>query len=130
MGGSAFHHVKKAQHLHMNMERTNPLTMLEWIWDSSLSLGGNLDLENTNLLPEVLKLPPRQLRCQYISYMLVRRNILELHCSSLHHIPDIVVLDLDMLQLFMEHRVLRQLHTTLVDIIYTSTIQLEIKQIK
>ena len=57
------------------MEGTNPLTMIEWlspyIWpwkepnhltmsewltDSSLSLGGNLDLENTKLLPEVLKL--------------------------------------------------------------------------
>ena len=33
-------------------------------------------------------------------------HILELHCSSLHHILDIVILDLDMLQLVMEHRVL------------------------
>ena len=31
---------------------------------------------------------------------------MELHCFSLHHIPDIVIFDLDMLQLFMEHRVL------------------------
>ena len=37
------------------MEETNPLTMSEWLWDSSLSLGGNLDLENTKLLPEVLE---------------------------------------------------------------------------
>ena len=55
---------------------------------------------------------------------------LELHCSSLHHIPDIVIFDLDMLQLVMEHWVLRQLHTTLVVAIYTSSIQLEIKQIR
>ena len=38
------------------MEGTNPLTMSEWLWDSSLSLGANLDLENTKLLPKVLKL--------------------------------------------------------------------------
>ena len=43
-----------AQPLHMTMEGTNPLTMLEWLWVSSLSLGGNLDLENTKLVPEVL----------------------------------------------------------------------------
>ena len=43
-----------------DMEGTNPLTMIEWLWNSSLSLGGNLDLENTKLLPEVLKLHPSQ----------------------------------------------------------------------
>ena len=47
----------------------------------------------------------------------------------MHHILDIVILDLDMLQLVMEHRVLQQLHKTLVVAIYTSSIQLEIKQI-
>ena len=47
---------------------------------------------------------------------------MELHCSSLHHIPDIVIFDLDMLQLVMEHWVLSQLHTTLVGAIYTSSI--------
>ena len=45
-----------AQPLHMTMEGTNPLTMSEWLWVSLISLGGNLDLENTKLLPEVLKL--------------------------------------------------------------------------
>ena len=34
----------------------NPVTMSEWYTNSSLPLGGNLDLENTKLLPEVLKL--------------------------------------------------------------------------
>ena len=38
------------------MEGTNPLTMSEWLMNSSLPLGGNLDLENTKLLPKVLKL--------------------------------------------------------------------------
>ena len=93
----------------------------EWIWDTSLSLGGNLDLENTKLLLEVLKLHSGQWLRQHISYLFVRRNILELHCSYLHHIPDIVILDLDMLQLVMEHYILR---ATLVVTMYTSSIHL------
>ena len=86
-----------AQPLHLTMEGTNPLTMSEWLWVSLFSLRGNLDLENTELLPEVLKLHPNQWLCQHISYLFVCRNILELHCSHLHHIADIVILDLDML---------------------------------
>ena len=51
------HHVEREQHLHLTMEGTNHLTMLEGhIMDSSLPLGRNLDLENTKLLPEVFKL--------------------------------------------------------------------------
>ena len=89
------------------MEGTNPLTMSEGlIMDSSLPLGRNLDLENTKLLPEVLKLHPSQWISQHINYLFIRRNILELHFCSLHHIPDIVILDLGMLRLVMEHRVL------------------------
>ena len=89
-------------HLHLTMEGTNP-TMLERISDSSPPLGGNFDLENTKLLPEVFKLHSSQWLGQHISYLLVCRNILELHYSSLHHIPDIVIFDLDMLRLVMEH---------------------------
>ena len=65
-----------------------------------------LYLENTKLLPEVLKLHSSQWFHQHISYLLIRRNILELHYSPLHHIPNIVILDLDMLQLVMEHWIL------------------------
>ena len=85
------------------MEGTNPLTMSEWLWVSSLSLGGSLDLENTKSLYEVLKLQPSQWLRQYISYLFLRHNILELHCSPLHHIPDIVIFDIDMLRPVMEH---------------------------
>ena len=88
------------------MEGTSPLTMPEWLVDSSLPFGGHLDLENPKLLPELLKLHPSQWLHQHISYLFIHHNILELHCSSLHHIPDIVILDLDMLQLVMEHRAL------------------------
>ena len=101
--------------------------MSEWLWVSSPSLGGRLDLENTKSLSEVLKLQPSQWLHQNISYLFLRRNIQELHCSSLHHIPDIVILDLDMLRLVMKHWIL---HATLVVTMYTSSIQLEIKYIR
>ena len=54
--------------------------------------------------------------------MFIYHNILELHCSYLHHIHDIAILDLDMLQLVMEQWVLYQLNTTLVVAVYTSSI--------
>ena len=121
------HHDRMAQPLHLTMEGTNPLTMSEWLTNLSLPFGGNLDLENTKILLEVLKLHFGQWIFQHISYLIIHRNILDLHCSPLHHILDIVILDIDMLRLVMEHRVLRQLHTTLVVTIYASSIQLEIK---
>ena len=86
------------------MEGTNPLTMSEGLsMDTSLPLRRNLDLENTKILPELLKLHPIQWLSQHIIYLFVCCNILELHCSSLHHITDIVILDLDMLRLVMEY---------------------------
>ena len=54
------HHDRMAQPLHLTMEGTNPVTMSEWIMDSSLTLGRNLNLENTKILPEVLKLHSSQ----------------------------------------------------------------------
>ena len=48
-------HDRMAHPLHLTMEGTNPFTMLEWLMDSSLPFVGNLDLENTKLLPKVLK---------------------------------------------------------------------------
>ena len=63
-------------------------------------------MENTKLLPKVLKLHSSQWLRKHISYLIVRRNILELHCSPLHHIRDIVILDLDMLGLVMEQWIL------------------------
>ena len=88
------------------MEGTNPLTMSEWIWVSSFPLGENLNLESTKLLAEVLKLHPSQWLRQHIIYLFLHRNILELHCSPLHYITNIVILDLDMLRLVMENWIL------------------------
>ena len=56
MGGPTYHHVGKDLHLHLTMGGTNPTAMSERHIDSSLPLGRNLDMENTKLLPEVLKL--------------------------------------------------------------------------
>ena len=56
VGTESSHHEKMAQPLHLTMEGTNPLTISEWLMDSSLPLGGNLDMDNTKLLLEVLKL--------------------------------------------------------------------------
>ena len=81
--------------------------MSERISDSSPPLGGNLNLENTKILPEVLELHSGQWLGQYIYYMFVHRHVLELHCSSLHHILDIVELDLYVLRLVMEQSVFR-----------------------
>ena len=92
-----------AQPLHLTMEGTNPLTMSEWLWNSSLFLRGTLDLENTKLLLEVLELHPSQWLDQHISYLFLHCNILELYCSPLHLIPDIVILDHDIIRHVMEH---------------------------
>ena len=56
MEGTNPHHDRMASPLHLTMEGTNPLTISEWLWVSSFTFGGNLDLENTKILPEVLKL--------------------------------------------------------------------------
>ena len=89
-----------------------------------------IDLDNPKLVLEVLKLHSRQRLGQDIDYLLVCRNILELHYSSLHLLLDIVIFDPDMHQHVMEHRVLQKIHTTLVVTIYTSRIHLEIKQMR
>ena len=72
------HHDRMVQPLHLTMEGTNPLTMSEWLTDSSLPLGRNLDLENTKLLPKVLKLHSVQWLHQHISYLFIHHNILDL----------------------------------------------------
>ena len=98
-GTESSHNERMAQPLHLTF-------LLEWLLDSSHPLGRDLDVENTNLLPELFKLHSSQWLHQHIIYLIIYRNILELHCSSLHHIPDIVILDLDMLRPVMKHCIL------------------------
>ena len=61
-----------------------------------------IDMHNSKLVPEVLELQYFQIFGHNIDCLLVHFHILELHCFSLHHIPNIVVLDLNVLRLVME----------------------------
>ena len=81
-------------------------------------------------LQGLLKLHSRQRVGQHIEYLLICFHVLELYFSSLHHVPDIVELDLDVLRFVMEHWVFRQLHANLIVAEDTSHIQLEIKQVR
>ena len=60
------------------------LTIFKW---------GCCNLLILKLLSEVLKLHSSQWLHQHIIYLFIHHNILELHYSSLHHIPNIVILD-------------------------------------
>ena len=87
------HHERMAHPLHLTYSS-------EWLPDSSLPLGRDLDLENTKLLPEVLKHHSSQWLHQHMIYLIVHHNVLELHCSPLHHIPNIVIFDLGRIRLW------------------------------
>ena len=78
-GTKSSHHDRMAQPLYLTYSS-------KWLWDSSLSLGGNLDLENTKLLSEVLEIHSGQWLLKHISYMFLHRNILELHYAPLYTI--------------------------------------------
>ena len=57
----------------------------------------DLDLDHTKSFSEVLELHSRKRLGQLIGYLLLCFHVLELHYSSLHHIPNIVELDLNLL---------------------------------
>jgi hypothetical protein len=65
-----------------------------------------MTLYHTKLVLEVIELHPRQWLGQHICNLLLSSHVLEPHYPPLHHIPDIVIFDLDMLQPVMEHRIL------------------------
>ena len=70
--------------------------------------------DNTKLVLEVLNLHTRQRISQHICYLLICANILELYNSLLHHVTNVVIPDLYVLHLIMEHWVLCHLYATLV----------------
>ena len=63
----------------------------------SLPLLRDLDLDHTKYLSEGLKIHSHKRLGQHIGYLLLYFHVLELHYSSLHHILDIVIFDIDML---------------------------------
>ena len=70
--------------------------------------------DNTKLVSEVLKLHTRQRLGQHICNLLICANILELYNSPLHHITNVVISDVYVLRLIMEHWVICYLYATLV----------------
>ena len=62
-------------------------------------------MDHTKCFYEVLEIHSRKNIGQHIKYLLIHCHVLEIQCSSLHHIPDIVELDINVLQLFMEQKV-------------------------
>ena len=105
MGGPSCHHVRMALHLHLTMEGTNP-TMSERLLDSSPLLEETLIWRTPRFSLKYSNFTLANGLVNTSTYLFVHCNILELHCSPLYHIPDIVVLDLNMLRLVMEHWVL------------------------
>ena len=62
--------------------------------------------DHTKLVPEVPKLYLGQQLGQYIHDLLICDNVLEIHNSLLHHIANILIFDLYVLELVMEHWIL------------------------
>jgi hypothetical protein len=81
---------------------------------TSLPLSREVLLDYTKLVSKVFKLYTRQWFSQHICNLLIFTNILELYNSSPHHITNVAILDFYLLQLIMEHWVLRHLYATLV----------------
>jgi hypothetical protein len=61
---------------------------------TSLPLSREVLSDNTKLVSEVLKLHMRHRLGQHICNLLICANILELYSSPLHHIMNVVILDL------------------------------------
>jgi hypothetical protein len=70
---------------------------------ASLPLSRKVLSDNTKLVSEVLKLHMRQRIGQHICNLLICANILELSNSPLYHITNVVIPDLYVLRLIMEH---------------------------
>jgi hypothetical protein len=60
-------------------------------------------LNHSKSVLEVYKLRPGKRLSENVNNLLVCRNVLELHCSLLYHVTDVVVLDLDVLRHVMKN---------------------------
>jgi hypothetical protein len=49
-----------------------------------------------------------------ICNLLMGRKVLQVYCFPLHHVSDIMIFYLNVFQSVMKHKVLRELHTTMV----------------
>jgi hypothetical protein len=81
---------------------------------ASLPLSREVLSDYTKLVSKVLKLHTRQRLSQHICNLFICAKILELYSSLLHHVTNVVIPDLHVLRLIMEHWVLYHLYATLV----------------
>jgi hypothetical protein len=84
------------------------------VLSTSLPLSREVLSEYTKLVLEVLKLHTRQRLSQHIYNLLIYANILELDNSLLYHVTNVVIPDLYVLRLIMEHWVISHLYATLI----------------
>ena len=73
-----------------------------------------LSRDHSKLVSEVLQLHSGQWLGEHVRGLLICGNVLELHCSLIHHVTDIMIFDLDVFGPIMKHRVLGHLCATLV----------------
>lgn len=81
------------------------------------------------MLSEDQELPFLQRLSKEVNYLLINRDVLQPYCSSLYHIPYIVIYNLNMLGPVMEHVILWKSDPTLIVIVYHSHIQYLFKQL-
>jgi hypothetical protein len=80
-------------------------------------------------LTEVLELRPVKQFGEDICNLLVCRKVLHMYCFPLHDISDIMVFDLNVFRFIVKHKILRELHTTLVISMDNDGIHLMSKQV-
>lgn len=95
---------------------------------SVLPLNKRGNLHKSQLVSEIHDFFSRKWLRNYISCMLIDGYVLEPYHSPLNHVMDVVVLDLNMLQFFMEHEILWKLHTTFIITLHHCPFQLFIEQ--
>jgi hypothetical protein len=94
---------------------------------STLPLSEGGILHQAKSLTEVLELRPGKRFGEDICNLLMCRKILHVYCFPLCHVFDIMVFDLDVFLFIVKHKILRELHTTLVIIMNNGRIHLMIK---
>ena len=78
-------------------------------------------------LTEVLELHLGKWFGEDIYNLLMCRKVLHVYCFPLHHVSDIMIFYLNVFRSIVKHRVLRELHTTLVIMTNSGRIHLMIK---
>jgi len=92
---------------------------------SSMTLAREGHIHQSKLLSEDQEIPFQQSLGKYVDYLLISQNVMESYGSSLHHIPNIMVSNVNV----MEHEILRKSDPALGIAIYHCCIQNLLKQL-